>query len=170
MTLSKLNPRTFATAAVAGMAALMPLAHAEDQPAPQQYAAASTEAVTAASVSAASLSVPEDITVEPYAGWRAVQWAKETEGVAVSVALGTESKFKPEDIRDILTNDFVKAGEPNVKFFFEQNDISSTSVTYHYGVTGGASAGPFVLNESQDAVQAAVDQNHFYEDNPELGV
>lgn len=173
---TKLSGPRAAALALATASGFAMSASADDQP--QQYAAvvgeqpinASVTTPAASSAAPVSYTTASGIVVEPYARTRAIDWAAETDGVAVSVALGIDSQFTPEDVQSVLYNDFVTAGEPNVAFFFSQNDVSSTMVTYHYGLTGGGSSGALTLNESQDAVQNAVDQNHFYEENPELGI
>ena len=173
MAFDNLRRNFAAPAAALGMsvaAATSPLsgALAEDEP-QQRYAAAATSE-SAPTVLASTSSSASTISIEPYATSRAIRWAKETDGVAVNVSLGIGSRITPEQIVSVLSEEFKDAGEPNVAFFFERNDRKNTLLSYHYGVTGGGGAGPFTLNESKEPIQDVVDQNHFYEENPELGV
>lgn len=166
MALTLKNSWKAGAASLAVLSMVPGAAQADDQA--REYASVTTTETPqkASFATAASSTIPLTKDAEG----DAIIWARDTDGIGVSVALGTGSKFTPEQIQAILINDFTKAGEPNVRFFFEQNDVPVTGVVYHYGVTGGGSSGILTLNQSQGAVQETVDQNHFYEDNPELGV
>ncbi|CAA0121083.1 Uncharacterised protein [Halioglobus japonicus] len=65
------------------------------------------------------------------------EWSEENpNGVAVAVAMGTESIVTDGELKYILTNDFSYYGVSNVRFFFEQNDAPATGVVFH--IRGGS--------------------------------
>jgi hypothetical protein len=85
----------------------------------------------------------------------AAGWSSKPENenaVAVAIRMGTEKQLPDFEIKSILLGVFEKAGisANNVRFFFEDNDIKGTGLSYH--VRGGTD-GPFVLN--REAIAAA---------------
>ncbi len=105
----------------------------------------------------------------PSARIRAIRWASQNDGIAVSVRLGTDPQGTPTQIEDILSQTFREAEVDIISFFFEQNDIRATRVMYHYGKRGGVSDGPFFLRDAIEGARAAAAQHLFYLEHPELG-
>ena len=162
----KLGFKSKAAALGLGALALSGAAYADDDQA-RQYAAVTTESPQQANFSTAASST---IAIVPFAGSRAVRWAADHDGIAVSVKLGTDRSITPEQIMEVLTNEFASAGVRNVVFYFEQNDIEATGLTYHYGKDGGASHGPYLLRDARAGAREAAAQHRFYLQNPELGM
>lgn len=81
-------------------------------------------------------------------------YGRQNPGIAVAVFLGTESVVTPEQIKTILTREFVQAGvDDPIRFFFDQNDVPGTGVAYYYD---GDVDGPFNLKEARpQAVKTA---------------
>lgn len=74
-------------------------------------------------------------------------YGRQNPGIAVAVFLGTESVVTPEQIKTILTREFVQAGvDDPIMFFFDQNDVPGTGVAYHYD---GYANGPFNLKDAR---------------------
>ena len=153
-----------ALAGVAAMGLAVHPANAEEQP--QQYAA-NTNTPQPQFVAA---SIDPGVELVNFAAGDAIRWAGKNDGVAVSVKLGTESLATPQQIIDILTRELETAGAKDFKFFFEQNDIEATYLSYHYGKNGGAGNGPYLLGASREGARIAARQNAFYLENPELGM
>lgn len=81
-------------------------------------------------------------------------YSREHAGIVVAVFLGTQSNVTPEQIKTILTKEFVEAGVSDpVTFFFDQNDTPGTGMTYYYA---GYVDGPFNLADARpQAIQTA---------------
>lgn len=151
-----------------GALALSGVAHADDDQA-RQYAAVTAESPQQANFSMAASTTP-DIELVSFAAGDAIRWAAKHDGVAVSVKLGTDSLATPEQIVQILSQELQDAGASSYTFYFEQNDIEATYLSYHYGKDGGASEGPYLLGDARSGARRAAQQNAFYLDHPELGM
>ena len=152
---SKFSWKAGAAGLAAALSMLPGAAQADDQARPE---------TTRASFTTVSSS---DIPLTKDADGDALLWARENDGIAVAVYLGTSpSTHPPETIARVLQSDFEQAGVENVRFFFSQDDTEVTTVSYMYG---NASDGIFTLGQSRAAVPAAADQYLFYKQHPELG-
>lgn len=94
-----------------------------------------------------------------------MRWSKTYPGIAVNVILGTESKITPQQIEDVLDQEFADAGVSTVVYFYRQNDAPSTGVVYYYS---GASDGPFILNEAREEARKSASQYLFQQSHPAL--
>lgn len=140
---------------MAALSMLPGAAQADDQARPETTRASFT------TVSSSDIPLTEDATGD------AILWTREHDGIGVAVYLGTApSTHPPEVIARILRQDFKDAGVENVQFFFEQNDVAATGVTYIYK---GVSDGVFTLGNSRPAVPDTAAQFQFYQEHPELG-
>jgi len=80
----------------------------------------------------------------------ASEWSeKNPNGVAIAVAMGTKSIAIDDFIKEVFVRDFAHFGMTNLKFFFEQNDVPATGVTFH--IRGGTE-GPYFLAEAKREV------------------
>jgi hypothetical protein len=93
------------------------------------------------------------------AAWSALEENKNA--VAVAVAMGTAKQVPDYQIKAILLDAFDKLDVDNVKFFFEQNDIENTGLTFH--VRGGTN-GPYALNRK--VFDAAKEMAAYAKDDP----
>lgn len=101
-----------------------------------------------AAVSTVSLVENADRTASTY--------GRQHPGIAVAVFLGTESSVTSDQIKTILTREFVQAGvDDPITFFFDQNDVAGTGVAYYYA---GYVDGPFNLKDARpQAIKTAED-------------
>lgn len=77
------------------------------------------------------------------------EWSeKNRNGVGIAIRMGT-SGVKDAQIKTVLTRDFKKHGMTNIKFFFEQNDMPASGITFH--VRGGTE-GVFVIDNVREQV------------------
>lgn len=95
----------------------------------------------------------------------AMEWSKTYPGIAVNVILGTESKITPQQIEEVLNQEFAEAGVSEVVYFYRQNDMRSTVVVYYYS---GSSDGPFVLNEAREEARKSASQYLYQQSHPAL--
>jgi len=104
---------------------------------------------------ATTISAPAQATpvlANEHAGIQANKWSLKNPGIAVGVFLGTAASTpSAEKIQQVLTADFQKAGvEDPIVFFFQQNDVPTTGVDYHFG---GDVRGPYSLGEARPATE-----------------
>ena len=112
-----------APAAAAALSVTSVLGGASAHADPQQQVEA-----TPASYTAVATSVP--FTMDSQGD--AIDWANRNDGIAVSVAYGTDPQGTPEQIVQILQNEFRQLGIENVSFHFRQNDTPATAVSYYF--------------------------------------
>lgn len=74
---------------------------------------------------------------------------KNPNGVAVSVRMGIKPAVTDDEIKMVLTHDFIKHGAMNIKFFYEQNDALANLIFFH--VRGGTE-GPFLIDTVRQEV------------------
>lgn len=85
---------------------------------------------------------------------KAAQWSRQPQnsnGVGISVRLGTTEKLADTQIKSTLENAFRQYGVENTRFFFEQNDAATTGIYFH--VRGGTKGSYFVNGEIFSAVK-----------------
>lgn len=78
------------------------------------------------------------------------EWSeKNPNGVGISVRMGTQPAVTDDQIKTVLTRDFKKFGMTNIKFFFEQNDVPASGITFH--IRGGTE-GVFTIDDVREQV------------------
>lgn len=121
---------------------------------------AQAEQVTAKPCTQADIKMSNDAAVD------ALVWSQKkanTNGVAMSVFLGTQSKVTPQQICEIVRSDFAKNGISQVEFFFEQNDVPSTGAAF---ANRGYSHGPYDLGVVRKQIPELAAQMKFEQSNP----
>lgn len=78
------------------------------------------------------------------------EWSeKNPNGVGIAVRMGTQSGVTDDQIKTVLTRDFKKYGMTNIKFFFEQNNMPASGITFH---VRGSTDGVFVIDNVREQV------------------
>jgi len=78
------------------------------------------------------------------------EWSeKNPNGVGIAVRMGTQPVVNDDQIKTVLTRDFKKFGMTNIKFFFEQNDVPASGITFH--IRGGTE-GVFTIDDVREQV------------------
>ena len=78
------------------------------------------------------------------------EWSeKNPNSVGIAVRMGTQSVVTDDQIKTVLTRDFAAHGMRSIKFFFEQNDMPASGITFH--VRGGTD-GVFVIDNVREQV------------------
>lgn len=81
----------------------------------------------------------------------AIAWSEQnSNGVAVSVAMGTQSAVTDHQVKQVLFNDLQHHGVETIKFFYENYDGVATAIAFH--VRGGVE-GTFGIDNVRDQVK-----------------
>lgn len=84
------------------------------------------------------------------------EWSEKNPfGVAVGVRMGTKPAVTDDQIKAVLTQDFKHYGITQIKFFYEQNDVRSSTMSLH--VRGGTE-GPLNISNVRQKVKGIADR------------
>lgn len=119
----------------------------------------------AQSISAQEVSAKNDYVTcwkQPCIYTPAIEWSeKNPNGVAIAVAMGSQSAATDDQIKEVLIRDFKNNGLSNLAFFFEQNDAPASGMTFH--VRGGTE-GIFTISDVRQQIPPIA--NRALNDNP----
>lgn len=78
------------------------------------------------------------------------EWSeKNPNGVAIAVRMGTKPAVTDDQVKTVLARDFAKYGMTHIRFFFEQNDVPASGITFH--IRGGTE-GVFTIDDVREQV------------------